>query len=65
MGQLLSLRPSDDELQAAWLAYDIARLHVEALYRDQASTSEQRMQAAVEANRLHGAFARLCRRAEV
>ena len=63
MGQLLHFRPDERQLTAAWETYDAARLRVEALYRDDQSTSDQRRCAVVEAERLHATFRRLLARA--
>lgn len=65
MGQLLPFLPSDTELEAAWAAFEAARDHAESLCADRdRTTARQRMEAAMDANRLHRAFARLCARAE-
>lgn len=62
--EILSFRPSEDELSGAWAAYDEARLRTMRLYRDPASTTKQRLEAVSEENRLHHKFYRLCIRAE-
>lgn len=62
--EIIALRPPQAQLDEAWAAYDAARLRVEALYRDEASTSDQRRAAVIEAERLHQAFRRLMGRAE-
>ena len=64
MGQILSFSPAQSELDEAWAAYDAARLRVEDLYRDEASTACQRRSAVVEAERLHATFRRLFQRSE-
>ena len=61
---IVPLRPAQAELDAAWSAYDAARLHVEELYRDRESTPAARRAAVIEAERLHGEFRRLYSRAE-
>ena len=63
MGQILSFQPAQSELDDAWNAYDSARLRVEALYRDDASTPDQRRTAVIETERLHAVFRRLMARA--
>lgn len=63
-GQVIPFRPAEAELDEAWQAYDAARLRVEALYRDETSTSDQRRGAVIEAERLHAAFRRMLSRAE-
>lgn len=60
---VIPFRPAEAELDGAWAAYDTARLRVDALYRDEASTSDQRRAAVIEAERLHAAFRRLLTRA--
>jgi len=64
MDNVIHLRPAQAELDAAWQAYDAARLRVESLYRDDASTPDQRRTAVIEANQLHSTFKRLCERTE-
>lgn len=63
--EIVRLRPEQADLDAAWSAYDAARLHVEQLYRNLDSTPAERRAAVIEAERLHGDFRRLYSRAEV
>lgn len=63
MGQILSFRPTDDQLSAAWDAYEAARREADAMDHS-LTTSAQRMAAAMEAIRLHGVFYLLCNRLE-
>lgn len=61
--EVISFRPSEDELQAAWDAYDRAHRHFLSLYEHVNSTSSrERMDAALEANKLFREFRRLCDR---
>lgn len=61
MGQILAFRPTDEALEAAWLAYERARDHAEAMDCE-TTTLTERCQAAMVAARLHRDFARLCAR---
>lgn len=58
---ILSFRPTDEALEAAWLAYERARDHAEAMDRE-TTTLAERCAAALEAARLHRVFYRLCAR---
>lgn len=64
MGTVLSFKPQQQEVDAAWEAYDAAQRRVMDLYRDAASTADQRRLAVIEADRLHRTFRRLIERAE-
>lgn len=57
--EIIALRPAQAELDAAWAAYDAARLRVEELYRNPDSAPAERRAAVMEAERLHGEFRRL------
>jgi hypothetical protein len=61
--EIVTLRPAQAELDAAWAAYDAARLQVEELYRNPDSVPAERRAAVIEAERLHGEFRRLYARA--
>lgn len=61
--EVISFRPSDADLEEAWEAYDQAQRHVMSLFEDlSATSSRQRMEAALEANRRLLAFRRLATR---
>ena len=60
--RLLSFRPSQVELEAAWCAFDERRRELEAMYREDRGTVLERMNVALECNRLHRQFAALCSR---
>lgn len=63
--EVISFRPTDAELEAAWEVYDEAQRRVVDMYRSEGgSTAAQRRAAVVEADRLHAHFKRLCERAE-
>jgi hypothetical protein len=65
MGQVLSFKPSETELQEAWEAFDAARINVERLYAWPVnSTPEQRFAACMTMNECHRRFTRLCARME-
>lgn len=63
MGQILSFRPTDDQISAAWDAYEAARREADAMDHS-LTTSAQRMHAEMEAIRRHRIFYRLCERLE-
>lgn len=63
--KVLTFRPADADLEAAWIAYDTARLKVEALYLDETSTAPQRREAVLEAEQLLQKLRNLWRRAGV
>lgn len=64
MAHVLPFRPSQCQLSRVWDAYEQARRHAEALFADPQSTRQERMEADMEANRLHRVFYRLCLRLE-
>lgn len=60
---ILPLRPSSDDLDRAWHAYDDAQLRLTDLYRDATSTLTERRAKAEECIRLWSEFARMYERA--
>jgi len=63
--EVISLRPSQADLEAAWAAYDAARMQLERLYAfPVSSTDNERFNAAIQAVRAHQAFYRLAKRME-
>jgi hypothetical protein len=64
MGQVLPLRATQADLEEAWRCYDEARVRLEAMYADDSTTSQQRFEAALTANRLHRQFYQTWKRTE-
>lgn len=63
--EILSFRPSDDELERAWREYDRARIYTESLYANlEQTTPGERREASLEHIRLLHRLTRLLKRAE-